>query len=196
VILYEPLQITQFVAEAFEHLQIPYLVGGSVASSLHGIPRATQDVDLVADIKSEHIQRIVKALNGDFYVSENAIAEAITHRSSFNIIHLATMLKVDIFILGDDSTSQEEMARREKYRVLEEPLTELYLASAEDIILHKLHWFQFGRGISERQWNDVIGVLQVKNQDLDFFYLVRQAKELGVSRLLEQAIEAAQLESH
>ena len=106
------------------------------------------------------------------------------------------MLKVDIFIPGEDPTSQEEMARREKYQVLEEPLTELYLASAEDIILHKLHWFQLGSGISERQWNDVIGVLLVKNRDLDFAYLERKAKDLGVSKLLAQAIEVAQLESH
>lgn len=196
MILYEPLQITQLVAEVFERLQIQYLVGGSVASSLHGIPRATQDVDLVANIEHAHIQHIVKALEDDFYVSANAIDQAITHCSAFNIIHLATMLKVDIFIPGEDPTSQEEMARREKYQVLEEPLTELYLASAEDIILHKLHWFQLGSGISERQWNDVIGVLQVKNRDLDFAYLERKAKDLGVSKLLAQAIEVAQLESH
>lgn len=193
MIFREPFQITQLIIEVFERLQIPYLVGGSLASSLHGIPRATHDVDLIADIKLEHIQPIVKAFEKDFYIGEDMIREAITHRSSFNIIHLATMFKVDIFVLPDDPGSQEEMVRREKYQVSEEPPQELYLASAEDIILYKLHWFQLGGEISERQWNDVIGVLQVKDKNLDFFYLQRRAADLGVSQLLEGAIEDAKL---
>lgn len=187
----EPFQITQRVVEVFERLQIPYLVGGSLASSLHGIPRTTQDADLVADIQPEQIEPIVKTLEEGFYVSENAIREAIDHHSSFNVIHLETMFKVDIFILGNDPASQEEMRRREKYQISEHPPQALFLASAEDTILHKLYWFRLGGGVSERQWNDVIGVLQVQAENLDFSYLHRRSADWGVEQLLTQAIDAS-----
>jgi hypothetical protein len=196
MILAEPFEVIRFIVEVFEQIHIPYLVGGSLASSLHGIPRATQDADIVAHIKPEHVQPIVKALESAFYVSENAIHEAIRHRSSFNAIHLGTMFKVDIFILGDDPGSQEEMRRRERYQVSEEPPEELYLASAEDIILHKLYWFQLGGGVSERQWNDVIGVLQVRGETLDLPYLQRRAADLGVEQLLAQTIDGSKFRRH
>jgi hypothetical protein len=89
----DPLQITQLIADVFDTLNIPYLVGGSLASSLHGIPRSTQDVDLVANLKSHHVPAFVKALESVFYVDADMIQEAIQHHSSFNVIHLATMFK-------------------------------------------------------------------------------------------------------
>ena len=187
--LAEPVRITQQIAQIFERLQIKYFVGGSLASSLHGIPRATQDVDIVVDLSLKQAPQFVKALEKEFYIDEEMIREAIQRYASFNVIHLATMFKVDIFILKPNATSQEEMARRDRYSISGEPTEAVFLASAEDIILHKLYWFQLGGSVSERQWNDVLGVIQVQAEQLDYGYLERAAEERGIGHLLKQVFE-------
>ena len=189
--LAEPLQITHRIAQEFERCGIRYLVGGSLASSLHGIPRATQDVDMVAEITNRHIPLLVKALESEFYIDAEMIREAIQRQSSFNVIHLATMFKVDIFILQPDNASQKEMERRELYHISDSPEQKLFIATAEDVIVHKLYWYQLSGGISERQWNDVLGVLQVQDRRLDYAYLKKAAQQRGVSTLFEQALTDA-----
>ncbi|MFH1992837.1 MAG: hypothetical protein ABIK98_10640 [Pseudomonadota bacterium] len=193
MILAEPVQITRQIAQEFDRLKIKYFVGGSLASSLHGIPRATHDVDMIADIKEEHIPFLVKSLESDFYIDADMIREAIQHRSLFNVIHLNTMFKVDVFILKADKVSQKEMVRREQYQITDDPLHTLYLASAEDVILHKLYWFQIGDRVSERQWHDVIGVIQVQSETLDYHYLEQTAQNLRVGELLHQALKEADM---
>ncbi len=191
MILAEPIRITQLIAKVFDRLQIPYLIGGSLASSLHGIPRATQDVDMIAGLKSQHVTTLVKALETAFYIDPNMIHEAIQHGSSFNVIHLDSMFKIDIFVLQDDPSSRAEMSRRELYKFSDESEQGLFLATAEDIIIRKLYWFQLGGGSSERQWNDVLGVLQVQKDKLDYSYLQQGARKMGVETLLKQAVEDA-----
>jgi hypothetical protein len=151
MLLTEPVQITQRLVQEFEDLKIRYYIGGSLASSLHGIPRATQDVDIIADIALKHIPKLVNALEAEFYIDGDMIKEAIQRRKSFNLIHFETMFKVDIFIPKLDAAAQEEMERRQQYQVSDSPKNLLYLASAEDIILNKLQWFQMGGGVSERR---------------------------------------------
>ena len=187
--LIEPLQITQLVADVFERLNIPYLVGGSLASSLHGIPRTTQDVDLVADIKAWHVPLLVASLEAAFYVDANMIREAIAHQASFNIIHLATMFKIDIFILKNDSLSQIEMARRRHYQVEDRPEIHLFLASVEDTIVRKLQWYRLGGETSERQWRDILGVIEVQQNYLERDYLSETAEQCGVKDLLQRALQ-------
>lgn len=182
----EALRVCLEVTEVLEDLGVPYLVGGSIASSLHGYPRATQDADLVADLREDHVAPFVAALGGRFYVSEERVRHAVARRSSFNVIHLATMFKVDVFVLGESPLAREEMARRERV-VLQEGAGELEVASAEDTILQKLHWYRLGRGVSDRQWHDVLSVLQVQGNRLDRAYLTRGAELLGVADLLERA---------
>ncbi|MBN2001706.1 hypothetical protein JW935_29470 [candidate division KSB1 bacterium] len=189
MLLAEPIQITHRIAQEFERLQIRYLVGGSLASSLHGIPRATNDVDMVAEILNAHIPPLVKALETEFYIDGEMIRDAIQQKSSFNIIHLATMFKLDIFVLKGDEVSQEEMNRRGLYQVSDTPDRKLFLASAEDIIVHKLYWYQLSGCASERQWTDVLGVLQVQGERLDYLYLERMAQQRGVRDLLNQAMK-------
>ncbi len=193
MILAEPVQITRQIAQEFDRLKIKYFVGGSLASSLHGIPRATHDVDMIADIKEEHIPILVKALESDFYIDTDMIRDAIQHCSLFNVIHLNTMFKVDVFILKSDKVSQKEMVRREQYQITDDPLHTLYLASAEDVILHKLYWFQLGDRVSERQWHDVLGVIQVQYETLDYHYLEQTAQNLRVGELLHQALKEADM---
>ena len=105
MMLSEPIQITSRIAKEFERLGIRYLVGGSLASSLHGIPRATHDVDIVADIGENNIPELVKALEAEFYIDAEMIREAVRMQSMFNIIHQETMFKIDIFVLKSDSVS-------------------------------------------------------------------------------------------
>jgi hypothetical protein len=181
MVLAEPIQITVRIARAFEGLGISYFIGGSLASSLHGIPRATQDVDIVADIRKEHVDLLVAELKDEFYIDADMIKEAILRNASFNVLNFATMFKVDIFILKKDKLSKEEIDRREQYH--------LFLASAEDVILLKLYWYQKGDCVSERQWNDILGILQVQSEKLDRVYLINGALKRGVSGLLEKAIE-------
>ncbi len=185
------LRVTMLVTAVLDRLGIPYLAGGSLASSLHGIPRATQDVDLVADLGPEQVEPLVAALRGDFYVDDRMIRDAISRSSSFNVIHLATMLKVDVFVPGPEPHAVEEMRRRQRVLVNEGPTQELSVASAEDVVLHKLHWFQLGERVSERQWRDVLGVLKVQGARLDLAYLRRWATCLGVAELLDEALRAA-----
>ncbi len=188
MLLGEPIEITYKVATVFEQLDIRYLIGGSLASSLHGIPRATQDVDLVADILPTHVPAFVQALEDEFYVDSDMIKDAIRRESSFNIIHLNTMFKVDIFILAKNQRAQEEMDRRESYKLSDNEL-ELFVSSAEDIILEKLRWYELGERISDRQWNDVLGVIKVKKEQLDVSYLKQKAKDMKLSGLLEKALQ-------
>jgi hypothetical protein len=135
----EPVLVVAKLAQVFDDLNISYLVGGSVASSVYGIPRATQDVDLVADIKLPHMEAITSALSGEFYVDADMIRDAIQRRASFNVVHLATMFKADVFILKGDAWSREEMkrARAEQFDAPEGKVS-IRFASPEDTLLHKL----------------------------------------------------------
>lgn len=184
------------IIAAFKRMNIPYYIGGSVASSAHGILRSTLDVDIVADVKPQHVKLLVKMLESGYYIDAEMILEAIQRRSSCNLIHLETMHKVDIFMLKTTPYAQEAFQRRRKDTLDEEQeqSLELYLASPEDIILSKLDWYRMGGGVSERQWTDVMGVLKVQKGHLDMAYLHHWAGELGLSDLFTQVCRDAGLD--
>ncbi len=187
----EPVKITRMVADIFEQLEIPYYVVGSLASSFYGIPRATADADLVADIKPKNIRLLSQKLKEEFYVDEERIHKAVQDHFSFNVIHLITMFKIDVFIHRSDPWAQKVMDRRKRFQVTEEKGQELYLASAEDIILNKLEWYKAGGCVSDRQWTDVLGVVQVCSDRLDFEYLMDSAKKRQLADLLAKALKVA-----
>lgn len=187
----EILEITFHVVETFDRLGIPYLVGGSLASSLHGIPRATQDVDLVVRMTHRHVAGLVVALRPAFYLDESAIHDAVEQHASFNLIHLRTLLKADVFVGKDDEASRAQMERRQRYEIGTEPRRALVVASAEDVVAQKLYWFRLGDEVSDRQWSDAIGVLRVGGAGLDLDYLRRAATLLGVEDLLSRALDEA-----
>ena len=189
--LTETLAVTRQVAAIFEELGIPYVVGGSVASSLHGIPRATQDVDIVVRLGSHQVPRLLSRLSDQFYVDEGAVRDAIQRASSFNIIHLDTMYKIDVFICGEDPLKLEEFARAKEITIDPETGSTLVLADAADIILQKLIWYEIGNRVSERQWRDVIGVIKVSGDELDMEYLRSWAAKKNLWSLLEKAFAEA-----
>jgi len=186
--LSEPLLVVARLARTFEDLAIPYVVGGSLASSLYGIPRATQDVDLVAEIELPQVGALTSSLAGEFYVDAGMIRDAIRRRASFNVIHLATMFKADVFIFRGDAWSHEELsrARCEQFDTPDGRVT-IRFASAEDTLLHKLLWYRLGNEVSDRQWGDILGVLKVQSGLLDREYLEHWARLLNISDLLGRA---------
>lgn len=186
----DALQATLAVVAKLDALELDYLIGGSLASSLHGIPRSTQDADVVVDLPPSRVPELVAALAGSFYVDEEMARDAVARASSFNVIHLQTMFKVDLFVLGSDLMSRTELARRQRYHV-GESLTEVFVASAEDTILQKLIWYRRGNEVSDRQWQDVVDVLRVQGERLDRGYLDRWAGELDLRTLLDEARAAA-----
>ena len=184
------------VVKAFEKLGVPYYIGGSVASSAYGIARMTLDVDMVTVLAPENVSAFVEMLKANYYISEEMILDAIQRKSSFNIIHLETMLKVDIFITKDRPYNNEVFRRKRKERLDDEQgSAEVFLASSEDIILNKLDWYHLGGDISEQQWNDILGVIKVQSDLLDKKYLSHWATELGLSNLLAKAFRDAGLNS-
>jgi hypothetical protein len=186
--LSEPILVVVRLVQAFDALGVAYVVGGSLASSVYGIPRATQDVDLVADLKSTDTEELERLLSGDFYVDGDMIRDAIARRASFNVIHLATMFKADVFIMKPDAWSREEMSRA-RQEELDGPdgAVAIRFASPEDTLLHKLVWFRLGKEISDRQWSDILGVLKIQGESVDTEYLERWAPVLGVADLLVRA---------
>lgn len=188
----EAVKVAQTIAQTLERLGIVYWIGGSMASSIYGTPRSTQDVDFVAELNEGQIDTLVAALESEFYIDSEVVRRAVRSRRSFNLIHLDTMYKADIFVLGADRHAQEEKRRR---RI--EPLgpgpdaPTAYFCSAEDIVLQKLLWFRKGGGVSERQWNDLLAVLKIQANALDYDYLKRWAAELGIVDLLLRSFDDA-----
>lgn len=187
----ELLAAVRQVVTAFESLGVEYLIGGSVASSVLGEPRQTLDADMVAKLLGKHAEPFVAQLQSDFYADLASIHSAIQTQGCFNLIHLETMTKVDVFVRWRDPFGQSQIARRQKKRIgLSTPL-ELYFASAEDVVLAKLEWFRKGREVSDRQWRDLLGVLKVQTGSLDSAYLKQWADQLNVADLLRRALEEA-----
>jgi|SRR5688572_7853168 hypothetical protein len=180
------------VVDALEALGVRYRVGGSVASSALGVPRSTLDVDVACDLRLSQVAALVARLNNHYYVDEDMIRDAVRRQSCCNLIHLETMLKVDLFVRRD-RPFEDAAFERSTRRALDtgSAARQFDLTTAEDIILHKLEWFRAGGGVSERQWRDVIGVLSIQRDELDDEYLDRWAAELGVADLLATARQAA-----
>ncbi len=175
------------LVEALEDSGIAYYLGGSVASSAYGVSRPTQDIDVIADIRIEHVLPLVRRLKSEYYVDADMIRDAIRRKSSFNIIYLDLMFKVDIFLPKPRQFTQQELLHIRK-EVIAEGTRPFYLSSPEDIILNKLEWYKMGAEVSTRQWNDLMGVINRQKTTLDLAYLRQWAKELDVVELLERAL--------
>ena len=187
----EPVEVTLKVTGIFERLGVPYLIGGSLASTLYGMVRTTQDSDIVAEMRIEHLQPFVSALQNEFYVDDEMIAEAIQQNSSFNIIHRESFFKVDVFIPRPRPYLQSQLARAQKQTFTFETEVSAKFASPEDTVLSKLEWYRLGGEVSDRQWRDILGVLKTRAGELDLAYLRQWAKELKVNDLLERVLKEA-----
>ncbi len=183
------LRVAMRVAEALEACHVRYLIGGSLASSIHGEPRSTLDIDMVVDLPSSAIAGFISRLGDEFYADEDVIRRAVERHASANILHLGSSLKVDMFMAGGTPLDEEQMARRLRIQVGSDPDRFLQVYSAEDILLQKLRWFRLGGETSDRQWHDVLGIARVQAGHLDVSYLERSAAALGVGDLLAKVMK-------
>jgi hypothetical protein len=184
-VLLGELGIALDVGRQLDALGVIWLVGGSLASSILGEPRATADVDLVADLRGRHVRALFEALVDTYYIDEDATKAAVRTRGAFNVIQLASMTKVDIYCSADEPLAREELKRRIFVDVEGQRLP---CASAEDIILQKLKWFVEGGSVSDRQWRDIRGVVKVQGAGLDRAYLEHHASSHRLLDLLHRAL--------
>ena len=185
----DAVEVTFLVVDTLDRLEIPYLIGGSLASAIYGISRSTLDTDIVVKMGTEHISLLVNELADEFYIEANMILDAFIHQTSFNIIHLQTMFKVDFFLLQDRPYDEMQFRRRILLQIATDPERVAFVSTPEDIILTKLEWYSMGGEISDRQWRDVLGVIKTQVGRLDLEYLKKWAVDLGVEKLLETAFQ-------
>jgi hypothetical protein len=185
----EAARVAYLVIEALEALGVPYHIGGSYASSIHGVPRQTHDVDLIVDPRAEHLAALVARLEGEFYVEPEMLAEALVHRSSCNLVHLKTGVKVDLFVKGASAFDRAEFEHRQLVPlVIGSQQHSVFVKSAEDTVLRKLLWYELGGRASDRQWSDLLGIVRTQGDRLDLPYLRRWADELGLRELLDELV--------
>ncbi len=179
---------------ALDRLSIRYAAGGSLASSVHGIPRATVAIDLVADLHDRDIAPLSAELSKEFYADDGVMREAVRACRPFNLIHYESSYKFDLFPLPADPYYQGELDRRTvtEFSFGEGPSLRFPVVTPEDTVLTKLVWYQTGGEVSERQWSDVLGIIKVRGQELDQDYLRRWAAHLGVTQLLQRVWERGQ----
>jgi hypothetical protein len=175
------------VAAVLDRLGIGYALGGSMACSVYGFSRQTNDAAVSVPPFPGREKELIEALGPDYYVSEDAIRQAIARRSSFNAINTATGFKVDFFVQPDEPFERSAWARRVALDV-EDAAGRISVLSAEDVILYKLRWYRLGDESSEQQWKDVVSVARVQRPRLDEAYLRRWAGELRVGDLLDRLL--------
>jgi hypothetical protein len=182
------IAVLERLAGVLDALGIPYAIGGSIASSMYGTVRFTRDADIALYPFTSVADRFYERLKNEFYISEEAMQQALSCCGSFSIIHFETAFKIDFFLLGPGEFERQLLVRSKIVRLGESAEGELCFVSAEDVILLKLRRLREANGDSENQWTDIVGVLAVQGRALDFDYLAAQANKFGVAELLERAI--------
>jgi hypothetical protein len=186
------IQVLERLAEVLDSLGIPYAIGGSIASSVYGTVRFTRDADIAVLPFAAVADKFYARLKGEFYVSEEAMQQALGCCGSFNIVHFETAFKIDLFLLGPSEFEQQLLVRSRIVRLGETPESDLCFVSPEDVVLLKLRRLSESDAFEESQWSDILGVLAIQGQTLDLARLTEDARVLGVEELLERAIAEAQ----
>ena len=178
------------IINVFDDMGISYYLCGTLASSAYGLSRTTQDIDLVSDISIDHVNSFVEKLKEKYFIDAEMIRDAIKSETSFNLIHLDTMFKIDIFILKEDPYSKTSFNRIQEDSLDQgKDSLKIFISSPEDVILSKLIWFKLGSEISERQWLDILGVIKIQGDNLDKEYLIQWSKQRDIYDLLRKAFK-------
>ena len=187
----EQQEVFGSVVDILERLDIPYMIVGSVASMAYGEPRLTLDMDVVIDLMPQQAQALAASFDPqDYYVDLGSVLEAIRVGGHFNIIHSASGLKVDFFLLQRDAFSQSEFARRRREAFDEQ--RQASFASPEDIILKKLDYYR--RGGASKHLEDIKGMLRISGPELDLDYIDRLVRQIGLKDIWQRLYEESQKE--
>lgn len=191
----DPLELAAAIGKILDHLNIPYFVGGGLASSILGEVRTTQDADLAVLLSRTDAPQLISQMQSDFYISQVAVEDALNDRTnSFNVIHLGSALKADIYpIRVADEFQNMSLTRRRRVELNESSDLSFYICSAEDIVLQKLIWYRLAGNESYKQWRDILGVLKLQGEQLDFGYLKQWATRLGLVAECDRAFSEAGL---
>lgn len=181
-----PIDHLVAIGRVLDTLGVSWVLGGSLASSLVGEPRATMDIDVAVALDLVHVDQLVVAVAGDYYVSPELAREAVVRHSSFNLIHFESGMKIDLFPLSDDPLDRRQLAGRQKVELSSG--VSVWVGAAPDQVLRKLRWFQLGGEASERQWRDVLSILRVQGDRIDRDRLLIDAEPLGLGELVERAL--------
>jgi hypothetical protein len=184
------LELVGEIAAMLDELDIPYALGGSLASSAVGEPRATVDVDVAIDLPADAAEALLERAAADYYVPVDSARDAIRSRSSFNLLDTANGLKIDLFVLGRGLLDRMQIERRMRLTIAGMD-REIWVTAPEDQILRKLEWYRSTGHVSERQWRDVVAIVRVQGDALDREYLRATARALGLQGLLDEATAAA-----
>ncbi len=187
----DPGEIAQMLHEILESLSIAYYITGGVAAIAYGEPRTTRDLDIVVEVGGSEINTLVTALEAaGFYCPHGAVEDIQSGRGRvLSITHMQTLLNADIVLNANTDFDRSKLARRRLEAISLTTTDQFWMVAPEDLILAKLLWGQ--RSQSEKQWRDVLGVLKVQHDSLEFDYLRQWGTTLGIRELLETAIAAA-----
>ena len=187
---HELLNVAALVAGAADRCGLRYSIGGSLASTLNGEPRSTLDVDILVELPGTAVAQFLRELGEEFFADAEGVARAVRDRTSVNIFHQATSIKVDLFVASASILENAQLDRRSLVHLAG---GDLYVHSPEDILLQKLQWYRLGGEVSDRQWRDILGILSVQRGRLDLAFLKTTAALTGLEPLLERALaESAQ----
>lgn len=176
------------VARALERAQVPYMVTGSVASSAHGKPRSTRDIDIVIAPTAEQVRNLIREFpNTQYYADEEQALDALANKSQFNVIDFSNGWKVDFIIAKGSEYARAALSRRRK---LEIGGILVSVASAEDVIVSKMEWARLSGG-SDRQIADAADVVRNQGNRLDTVYVEQWAKQLGLDQEWRQVLETS-----
>jgi len=183
------IDIALKVTSALTSVGAEYFLGGSLASSLQGEPRATNHIDFVIALPLGRTNALRDALGSDFEVDTDMLRDALLHARSANAFYLPVVTKIDFFGRGYEPFDESEFSRRRPVVVRPSGET-IVVKSAEDTVLRKLLWFREGGAVSEKQWRDIVSVLRISGASMDDAYLTSWASRLELEALLQRAREA------
>ena len=180
-------EVFRRVVGALERAGIPYMLTGSFASAFHGVPRATQDIDMVISPTADQLRALVRLLPAsEYYVDEDAALDAHRRQAQFNVVDFASGWKIDLIIRKSRPFSRGEFDRRS---TVDFHGLRLAIATAEDVLVAKLEWAKLAQ--SQRQIEDAAGILRIRASDLDRAYLHHWVRQLDLQEQWEAACRAA-----